>query len=313
MPVDHPAHSLKHKPMPSTLDQFIAFAASRPVPLSVADIRRGTVEFDHLLNAGERPVGVRPFERVAIAPERGPTPTLTGVVARPDDQHTHPVLLFIHGGGWVTGSPHVYRRFITRLAEQGFVVLAPDYRLAPEHPFPAALNDCTACLDWIAREAAARHSDPRRLVIVGDSAGANLAAAICGLAPGLFRAAAFIYGIFNQRSLRQSITGLAGGEGLRIMQEAYLGRSPNAATLDDPRTSPIHSVAKWPSTLLTVATDDLLAPQSHEAAVALARAGVVHELDVVANVPHGFVQNERWPQCLPAIARLGQFLHAHSQ
>lgn len=88
-------------------------------------------------------------------------------------------LLFIHGGGWSTGSIETAHEHCGNLAaDAGVVVVSVGYRLAPEHPYPAGLDDCYAALQWTAANAPKLGIDPRRLAVGGGSAGGNLAAAI---------------------------------------------------------------------------------------------------------------------------------------
>ncbi|WP_121821535.1 alpha/beta hydrolase [Halostella salina] len=108
----------------------------------------------------------------------GPGGDLPLRVYRPDAETPAPVVVFYHGGGWTLGtldsSDDICRQFARRT---GAVVVSVDYRLAPEHPFPAAVDDAYAALRWVAEHAGAVGGDPERLAVAGTSAGGNLAAA----------------------------------------------------------------------------------------------------------------------------------------
>src|SRR5712664_3596519 len=90
-----------------------------------------------------------------------------------------PCLVFFHGGGWVIGDLDTHEVACQKLAHEGeLIVISVDYRLAPEHKFPAAVDDAIAATKWIADHAASLGIDPSRLAVAGDSAGGNLAAVV---------------------------------------------------------------------------------------------------------------------------------------
>jgi acetyl esterase/lipase len=114
----------------------------------------------------------------------------------------HPVMLFIHGGGWMAGNPRTHRKLAMQFAERGYLTVNVDYRLAPEHPFPAGFDDCVFAAKWIGENVQRWNGDSSRTAIAGDSAGANLAAAALVALSGdpsapKFHAGALIYGIFD--------------------------------------------------------------------------------------------------------------------
>ena len=91
-----------------------------------------------------------------------------------------PVLLYLHGGGWTIGDLDTHDVLCRQLArEAGCAVVAVDYRMGPEHRFPAAVDDCVEAFRWVLAQAPDLHLDPRRTAVGGDSAGGNLAAAPC--------------------------------------------------------------------------------------------------------------------------------------
>ena len=94
-----------------------------------------------------------------------------------------PLIVYIHGGGWMFCDMNTPQWLTTRLASMtGAVVASINYRLAPEHPFPAALDDCWTVLDWLAKHAMTLGADAERIEVMGDSAGGNLSAVLCLMA-----------------------------------------------------------------------------------------------------------------------------------
>ena len=95
-----------------------------------------------------------------------------------------PILAYFHGGGWVQGDLETHDGLCARLAQwSGAMVVAFDYRLAPEHPYPAAVEDCLAGYIWLRQHGAELGGDPSRVAVAGDSAGGNLSAVVCQQAP----------------------------------------------------------------------------------------------------------------------------------
>ncbi len=142
--------------------------------LQPAPLREGMAALVPLLNAGAPEVARD--EEIRIP---GPAGTLRARVFHPPAADAPPpVLLYAHGGGWVFMSPETHARVTRELcARAGVLVVSLDYRLAPEHPYPAALDDCVAALRWLRTHAATLGGDPERVGMAGDSAGGNLSAA----------------------------------------------------------------------------------------------------------------------------------------
>jgi acetyl esterase len=300
----------------SALEKLLA---SLPPPKSVAELRAMLDGISPLLNASPPAVGTL-HESVLVRDL--PSGRVTADIAEPAHAGPHPVLVYLHGGGWCSGSPRSHRKLALRFAEAGFVVVNLAYRLAPEAPFPGPLEDCLFAVRWAARQAERFDGDPGRLAIAGDSAGANLAAAAAiALAEdnstARLSAALLFYGVFDFPTLlgAQKENAAAAGaferESVRMMLAAYLGDQPSQALLTDPRVSPLRAAGKLPPSCLVVGTSDPLLGQSHDLAAALERGGVPHEHIVCEGMPHGFLQIEALPPAREALGRAIAFLKKH--
>lgn len=206
-------------------------------------------------------------------------------------------LLWLHGGGFMTGGLDSHDLLCRRLAQQsGLAVISVDYCLAPEHPGPAAALDCLAVLEWIFATAAALGLDPDQGAVGGSSAGGNLAAvtALQAKARGLrpLRALALIYPCVDasQRDLATAPHGTGYQLTTGMMQrywQAYLvpGQDPT-----DPMISPLFApdLAGLPPVLLQIAELDPLAPEIRRFRDRLEQAGTRLRCSHWPGVMHGF-------------------------
>ncbi len=229
---------------------------------------------------------------------------LTAEVARPRDAVSAAVLVYLHGGAWCAWSPREVRRATFRLAAAGFMVVTPAYGLAPEHPFPCAVEDVLYTLEWVRAAAAERGGDPDRVGLAGDSAGANLAAAaavaldgqgeLAGgpdiiTAPVALRALLLCYGTYDFPARSQDGRGAPGVVEL-MGNLAYLG--PHFLRHQrNPLVSPVYaeSLAGLPPTYLSCGARDQVLPQSLALAGRLAGDGVGTTLSVVEDADHEFL------------------------
>ena len=210
-----------------------------------------------------------------------------------------PVLLYVHGGGWTFGNVGSHDRCMRLLArESGAAVLGFDYRLAPEHPFPAALEDSVAVLDWIRREGHMHGLDPARIAIGGDSAGANIALATlvaqrdAGV-PALAGAVLF-YGCYAPLHDTESHRRFGGGAyvlstaRMRWYWRNYLGDLPEGTeSLAVPLRADLRGL---PRLFLNAAGLDPLLDDTILLAGRLAHAGTPYEFDLIPGAIHGCMQ-----------------------
>jgi acetyl esterase len=239
---------------------------------------------------------------------------LTADISVPKGSGPFPVVIYLHGGGWVAGSPKSHRKLGMQFAEQGYMTINLDYRLAPEHPFPAGLDDCVFAAEWAAEKAVQYGGDASRMAIGGDSAGGNLAAAtIVTLAalnsPIKFKAGLLIYGLYDVPAVVAREKGSAFGLGM--MARAYLGDRYDALSVD-PRVSPVSAIkAGLPPQYILCGTSDFLLPESQAMADACRHAGVPFDLDIVPEMPHGFIQIWMLSAAGAAQQRMYDFMRRH--
>ena len=191
-------------------------------------------------------------------------------------------LVYFHGGGFVVGDLDSHEAHAVRLANQAAcVVVNVDYRLAPEHRFPAAYDDCLAATRWAKEHIARLGANPQRLAVGGDSAGGNLAAAVALACrdDGLALAA---------QLLMYPATDLLRLKGLP--EKAYLGEEHLEAVGRDPRASPVHASrhAGLAPVILGVGPHDFLYADNMAYAATLRAAQVPLRLRVFPTLNHGF-------------------------
>jgi acetyl esterase/lipase len=205
-----------------------------------------------------------------------------------------PALLWIHGGGYVTGSAAMNDRAVRRIAEHlGALAVSVEYRLAPEYPYPAALDDCYAALQWLA---ARDDIDRRRILIAGKSGGGGLAAALTlrNMDAGLVGLAGqiLIYPMLDDRTVRRSTATTARGwtpQDNSFGWRSYLGREPGTEDVSD-YAAPARreNLAGLPPTWIGVGTADLFHDGCVDYANRLHAARVPTQLRIVLGGFHGF-------------------------
>lgn len=214
-----------------------------------------------------------------------------------------PLVLFLHGGGWALGDIDSYHELAGDLcARSGVALLSVDYRLAPEHPFPAGLNDCIDSLRWVVRNAASLGVDPARLAVMGDSAGGNLAAVVAHrLHAGGELALAVQYLIYPVLDVSRPHAAwpsrMDWGGGGYLLDRAAIDTTAawylpdETVRRDDPAVSPIciEDLTALPPTLLIAAGHDPLRSENEAFAARLKAAGVPTRFRCFDGAIHAFL------------------------
>jgi len=260
----------------------------------------------------ERFIPNPPAGTETIAVDAGGVPAVR-VTARASQRDRH--VLYLHGGGFVTGSSSLYRHLTWRLAAAARArLLSVDYRLAPEHPFPAALEDAVAAYRWLLADGA----DARQIAVMGDSAGGALAfamllklrdeglplpAAAVGLSPWVDLALTS-----PSLELNAESDPMLNAGGARKRAEYYLqGADPRA-----PYASPVYGdPAGLPPTLIQVGSDEILRDDAVRMAEKLRSVGCEVELEIWPRMPHVWhLFATILPEARRAVARIGSFLQS---
>ncbi|MFD6272411.1 alpha/beta hydrolase [Nocardia asteroides] len=258
--------------------------------------------------------------RVATTTRTGPVRTSELTIPGPagpvaarlyqPEQHTRPpsLLVFVHGGGWHVGSVAGYANTLRFLADRaGVSVLAADYRLAPEHPFPAAFDDVSATWRYAVDHAERWGIDTARIGLGGDSAGGNLATAVAMTAEATYRPAAVAllypaldWNLEHHRSTAMFTVPLDADNVRRAMR----WYAPTPELQADPRFSVLSApdLSALPRTYVATAGMDVLRDQGDSLVTRLHEAGVDAEVRRFDNLPHGFASMLTDPHARSATA-----------
>jgi acetyl esterase/lipase len=233
-------------------------------------------------------------------------------------------LLYIHGGGWTAGGLDSHRPLSARIsAATGCAVLAIDYRLAPEHPFPAGLDDCVAAWRWLREHGPNGAAPARSAFVAGDSAGGNLTLALLlalkqralplpNAAIPISAATDFLATgeSYRTRAERDPILNM-GPEGIRTLGLVYL---QGFASPEDPLASPLYGdLQGLPPLLIQVGDAEVLLDDSTRVAEKARAAGVDVTLEVWPEMPHVWHAFAPFlPEATRAIEQIGAFVLEHA-
>lgn len=216
------------------------------------------------------------------------------ILYRPDPTVPAPVLVYLHGGGWTMGSAAAFDATCRRLAVvSGWAVLALDYRLAPEHPYPAAVEDVDAVLAWLRPHGGELGVDGSRIAVGGDSAGGHLATV--GARRARDRGQALVAQILVYPALDPTMTSPSYGSmvgytldpaEMRYFWDSFLA---GASDRNDPDVTPLRAeLAGLPPALVLTAEYDVLRDEGEHYAELLADAGVPVTAVRYRGTVHGF-------------------------
>ena len=224
---------------------------------------------------------------------------------------TPDTLLYLHGGGFVGCSPKTHRPITAAFARRGFRVFAPDYRLAPEHPFPAAPDDALA----VYRALRAQHRGGR-LVVAGESAGGNLTLGLLVRlrdagealpdAAAMFSPSTDLTGGSASLLLNSSRDAMFHGPALEGLLHAYLAGADPADPRASPLLAPLHGL---PPLLVHVGADEVLRDDALRLAAKAREAGTTVQLEVFPTVPHAWQLIHRLPESRRSLDAAAAHLH----
>ncbi|MGE8614688.1 MAG: alpha/beta hydrolase [Achromobacter veterisilvae] len=303
------------------LSELVRLAEAQPAPHTLPPQTARELVAARYGAAAEAVAAAARVRQVLDVSIPGPAGDLPARIYLPETPAPCPVTLYFHGGGFVLMGLQTHDGICRRLCElSGSGIVSVDYRLAPEHPFPAALDDAMAALQWAAREAAAFGADPARLAVAGDSAGGNLATVTALRArdeagPAL-RAQLLFYPVVDcagGESVWPSWSDHAKGVGLtadtmRWFRDLYL---PSEGHWSHPHVSPIRApgLHGLPPAHIATAGYDILRDEGEAYAAALAAAGVATTLTRYPSLNHAFLHwADHVDAAMDALRQAGRWL-----
>ena len=284
-----------HPALQHLIETKLAAARAPQWELPIAEVRRGFRALWTPAMTGA-PLAVDRVDEVSIPADDAPIPAR---IYAPERGRPYPILVYLHGGGYVKGGldeSDTFCRNLSSLAQH--MVVSVDYRLAPEHPFPAALDDAIAATAWVCAHGADLGAAPGPVAICGESAGGNLAAITCLHARADPRTA------IRRQILLQPVVDFALSfpsiamkpteclvprEDLAWYYETYAGASHD---MKDPRVSPLYAtdLSGLPPTLVIAAEYDTLRDEANAYAERLRAAHVPVVYSCYSGMIHGFLQ-----------------------
>ena len=265
---------------------------------TLTEIRKTSAESRGLLQRKPTPI-----EKVIDTTFPGPAGPVPVRIYIPRQQTDLPVIIYYRGGGWVVGDLNSHDNICRSLSKKTrWIVVSVDYRLAPEHPFPAAVDDAYAALKWVSHNAASFNGDPTRLITIGDSAGGNLAAAVSLLARDRrgpkISAQVLIYPVTNIADMNtDSYRQFADGFYLtkRYMEKFRSMYLPMQHNWQNPYASPLlaSNLEDLPPALILTAEFDILRDEGKAYAMKLKKSGVPTTHIRYQGMIHGFVGMDR--------------------
>jgi acetyl esterase len=233
-------------------------------------------------------------------------------ILQPEGPGPHPILMYLHGGAFAVGSKRTHRALAAAYASQGYLVCNVDYRLAPQYPFPAAIEDACAAWLWVTDHAGGYGGDRHRIALAGESAGANLALSVvlacCAPRPESFAAPLFEHGVrplaallycgFLQtsRPARYERTGMS-ALAVRVAKDAarsYLGQYANHPRQEHALADPLcvveamHAPMRLPPLFIAAGLNDPVAADSQRLEHELKRLQSPCSAHYYAGEPHAF-------------------------